>query len=246
MSMKLFSLLLVVFCAWQFGFAQIDQENQTLPRVIVECNNSDMAAFEADIESILLSFPFTDNISNGCNGNVSYIPASVGMINIPGDCSGLVQLQIECDCDGTSTGLFSVFIQMDDTTPPNNAGIDPPSGFNFGTFCPGEIIDLDVVSVTKDDVDLSGLTDNCKNFSNSSIYDFTIISEFYPEDCGNVGFVEWEIADDCGNIDSEYRVEWTCLFCIPFRVGGQECSAVFFGHEKSRREKEFRDNFVAA
>ena len=41
-------------------------------------------------------------------------------------------------------------------------------------------------------------------------------------------------------------VKWTCLFCIPFRVGGQECSAVFFGHEKSRREKEFRDNFVAA
>ena len=199
--------LCLLFCT--FLSAQIDQENQTLSGVVVECNNSDMVAFEADIESILLSFPFTDNNTNGCNGNVSYIPASAGMIDIPGDCFGLVQLEIECDCDGTSTGLFTVFIEMDDTTPPNSTGVSPASGTNIGRFCPDGILSVDDLLANLF-IDLSGATDNCKDFSGSSINDFAIITEFYPDLCGEIGFVEWQIEDDCGNIDpsSPYRIEW--------------------------------------
>ena len=56
--------------------AQIDQDGGGL-NIGIECNNVDLAQFEADLEAALDVFPFTDNNTGECNGVLIYQTGSI-------------------------------------------------------------------------------------------------------------------------------------------------------------------------
>ena len=117
---RILLLILTVYCSSLV--AQIDEDGQQLIGVELQCNNLDQSFFEADIESLLRAYSFT-NSDMSCNGSVTYVANSLSF-NFPAQCDEPLEVSLEIDCNGTIVSI-SVDIVVVDTEGPFDYTTDP-------------------------------------------------------------------------------------------------------------------------
>lgn len=126
---KAFLFLSIFLCNHLFLSAQIDQEGQVLSGVDVTCQNDDPDDLWVEIEEILGDYTFTDNNTGECNGNIAYSSGTHTLITPLPLCDGQIEVEMDYDCDGTTTGPITVFIDIAPPTGPLEWLIDPEDYF---------------------------------------------------------------------------------------------------------------------
>ena len=190
-----------------------------------ECN--DLSTIQTAVENALLSGVLMEDcadISNLDIDDFNITPDLNGLslddlnfvTNSPSGCFEImIDAEYEDPC-GNLSNIATFTFMVDDNTPPDLGNLDCPS---VNEYCPGEIeTEQDILDLLfggtrsfLNDID-EACVDDVDN------YDVTEFNSFFPEDCGEMGFYEWQIADRCGNLGvnspctsgdgSVYRVEW--------------------------------------
>ncbi len=206
---------------------QFDIEDNTPPDLdlsgavasLIECD--DLGSIQSEIEAILLG---QNVIIDDCTdfsglsiGDFSITPDPATVTTADLNPGGATCYEITFDINyedpcGNFSNTAQLTIEVDDTVPPDFGGVNPMNDALLGTFCPREVVDIQsLIDNIPGGIDITNVFDACTDFSNLTIFDLSVLGEFYPIDCGKTGFVEWEMIDDCGNVhpDSPYMLEWT-------------------------------------
>jgi hypothetical protein len=194
--------------------AQLDQQGILLPGVSVECN--DPITLTSDLDLILSNFSFTDQNSNACGGNISYVVGSAVIANPITICNEILTINFTYDCDGTFTSA-SVLVQSTDTTPPI---VDIRSSANIYN-CD----DISGIVTELEQLLLFGVTDNC---SVPALEDFVFVEDLDDPSTwtynifGCIGTVEFnvEYSDLCVNSTGMFTVSVDIYDTLPpFVIG---------------------------
>ena len=190
----------------------VDQDGQNL-NVAIECSNLDLSQFEADLENILNNFPWTDNNTGGCNGNLDYVPGSISFNSAsPFTCNtGELDIEIEIDCDG-SVQTINVSLDVEDFEQPfdhisYNSLVNPTS---LGNVCNGTQGDADLQNwidmIEANDFNGGAVFgDNCTSDPTSFV--ITTLNNPLPLDYNNgdgcaLFDIDFEVTDECGNLET--------------------------------------------
>ena len=182
---------------------------------IPNCDN--LADIETEVETILTSGSVLTDICTDFGSitigdfDIDPDPSSITFDDLlPGSGNTCFEIEFQVtyeDPCGTTSNTESLTIEVDDMEPPFTGDLFPGPDANVGTFCPDEIQSVeDFDNLIQ--VSIFSITDNCTDFSTMTLLDLPVVGEFYPMFCGEVGFIEWELFDECGNGDI-YRLEWT-------------------------------------
>ncbi len=182
--------------------------------VTPECSN--LAAIQSEVDAILTGGGIVTDDCTDLSGlsigdfTITPDPGSITADDLdPGTntCFEITfSIEYEDPC-GNLSNTDQLTLDVDDTQAPILADLFPGNGTNVGTFCPNEIETIDDFTAMVQ-ININAITDNCTDFSVLTIQDIAVQDEFYPNLCGEVGFIEWNLIDECGNGDV-YRLEWT-------------------------------------
>lgn len=200
----LFTLLFTVIASFQLS-AQIDQDGGDLNAggESVPCNNLDLTLMDADVESLMLNYPFSDTDGDICADMMPmYVAGSVIITDdSPYTCGDQIEVEYEVMCDGGTihSGIISM-IDVVDATNPFEAN-PPPQPVETCDFASAYATFTAWVADIEDPNN-GYFDDNCSDAALLVITNQGIPGSFDFTACmDQVIMVDFEVLDECGNAE---------------------------------------------